>query len=128
MNQLINIIYLFAALNFILPKLTEMTQDPIYTKLLIVVAVLGLETIFDALSRIIRKEKITLNNILDKSLMHSLLVLLGFLLFNDIRQSRSIMSKIPGLIGVIDIQSTQLVIMLLPIILFTTSKCFLRPY
>ena len=128
MNQLINIIYLFAALNFILPMLTEMTQDPIYTKLLIVVTVLGLETIFDALTRIIRKDKITLNGILDKSLMNSLLVLLGFLLFNDIRQSQNIMSKVPGLSNIIDIKTTKLFIMLLPIIVFTTSKCFLKPY
>ena len=128
MNQLINIIYLFAALNFILPMLTEMTQDPIYTKLLIVVTVLGLETIFDALTRLIRKDKITLNGILDKSLMNSLLVLLGFLLFNDVRQSQNIMSKVPGLSSIIDIKTTKLFIMLLPIIVFTTSKCFLKPY
>lgn len=128
MNQLINIIYLFIALTFILPKITEMTQDPIYTKMLIVVSVLGLEAIFDSITRIIRKEKITINVILDKSLMHALLILLGFLLFNDIRVSQNIMSKIPGLSEIINIKSTKLFIMILPIIIFTTSKCFLKPY
>ena len=128
MNQLINIIYLFVALKFILPKLGEMTQDPIYSKLLLVVTVLGLETVFDSLNKIIRGNKITLNGILDKSLMNSLLVLLGFLLFNDIKQSESIMSRVPGLSGVIDLITTKLFIMILPIIVFTTSKCFLKQY
>ena len=100
----------------------------LHPKMLIVVSVLGLEAIFDSITRIIRKKKITINVILDKSLMHALLILLGFLLFNDIKVSQNIMSKIPGLSEIINIKSTKLFIMILPIIIFTTSKCFLKPY
>lgn len=128
MNQLVNIIYLFFALMYILPKISEYAKEPMYKKLFFIVIVFGLEAIFDAFFKLIKKEKITLNSLLDKALMHSLLLLLGLLLFTDLKESPSLMSQIPGLDKIIDLETTKLAIYMIPLIFFTTSKCFLKSY
>tara|TARA_B100000161_G_C33530565_1_gene405804 strand:- start:363 stop:749 length:387 start_codon:yes stop_codon:yes gene_type:complete len=128
MNQLVNIIYLFTSLYFLLPQVSNITNEPIYLKLLVVILSLGLEVVFDCINRFIRKEKIKFSDVLDKSLMHSLLVLLGFLLFNDIKDSPNLINKVPGLSQIIDVETTKILIMVVPIIAFTTSKCFLKAY
>ena len=128
MNQLVNIIFLFFALLKILPMISDYTSEPMFRKLLLVVVVLGLEFVFDAILKIIKRDKLSITSMLDKSLMNSLLILLGFLLFNDLKESPSIMSKVPGLDKIIDLETTKIIIYILPIILFTTSKCFLKAY
>ena len=128
MNELLNIIYLFFTLGVALPKISELTKNPLYIKLLIIVAVLGLETIFDAISRIINQKKLSIVKILDKSLMNGLLVLLGFMLFSDLQEISEVVNMIPGFSELLKVKEAKVIVMILPILLFTTSKCFLKAY
>ena len=128
MNQLINIIYLSALLYYFLTEVESLTQEPLFKKIYILVAVLCAELIFDLIMTYLRKDKLSFISLFDKSLIHALLVLLGKLLYDDIKGSPSIMAQIPGLTQAIQSKEIQVVIMIVPIIFFTTSKCFLRPY
>ena len=130
MNQLVNIIYLGVAFYFILPYILQKSGNAIFAKVLFVAAGVVLQIIFDTLNSFINKKKIEFRNLhklLDKPLMKSLLLLLGFMLFNDIKASPDIMNKIPGLSQVIDSRIVTVIFIMAPLFLIITGKCLLRP-
>tara|TARA_A100001015_G_scaffold298490_1_gene381305 strand:+ start:3982 stop:4368 length:387 start_codon:yes stop_codon:yes gene_type:complete len=128
MNQLINIIYLMIALYFGIPRLNLLTDDIIFQKVYIVTAIFGLEILFDSFTRIVRKDNFNVLAILDKSIVHSLLILLGYLLYQDFKNSPELTSRIPGLTELFIFKNIELLIYVTPMIMFTASKSFLKPY
>ena len=60
--------------------------------------------------------------------MNALLILLGFLFYSDLQEVSDVVNKIPGLSELLKVKEAKVIIMILPIFLFTTSKCFLKAY
>jgi hypothetical protein len=127
MNQLVNIIYLATGVYFGLPRLFQYSENPIIRKVLFVVSGLVLQLLFDILNNVIKKEKIKLHKIIDKPLMKSLLLLLGLMLYTDIKSSSELLNKIPGLSEVINNNGVTVMFIILPLFVVITGKCLLRP-
>ena len=130
MNQLINIVYLGTAFYFLLPLIIEKAGNAIYTKVLFVAAGVVLQLVFDILNKFITKKKMNFKKIhkmLDKPLMKSLLLLLGFMLLSDIKVSPNIINRIPGLDQVINSRIVTIIFIMTPYFLIITGKCLLRP-
>jgi|UniRef100_A0A6C0IT18 hypothetical protein len=127
MNQLVNIIYLATGVYFGLPRLFQYSENPIIRKVLFVASGLILQLLFDILNNIIKKEKIKLYKIIDKPLMKSLLLLLGLMLYTDIKSSSELLNKIPGLSEVINNNGVSVIFIILPLFVVITGKCLLRP-
>lgn len=132
MNPLLNIIYLGTALYFIMPKLDELYPEPLHNKLLFVVVCVGLQVIFEFIVRkFLKNEKnivSLIGSVVERSLMKSLILLLGLLLFKDIKNSPSITEKFPILGDLINIKGANIAFILLPTFVILTSKCLLTPY
>ena len=60
--------------------------------------------------------------------MNGLLVLLGFMLFSDLQEISEVVNMIPGFSELLKVKEAKIIVMILPILLFTTSKCFLKAY
>jgi len=127
MNQLVNIIYLATGVYFGLPKLFQYSENPITRKILFVVGGIILQLLFDILNNVIKKEKIKLHKIIDKPLMKSLLLLLGLMLYSDIKTSSELLNKIPGLSDVINNNCVSVIFIIFPLFVVITGKCLLRP-
>lgn len=132
MNPLLNIIYLGISLFYIMPKLDQFFPEPLYNKLAFVVLCIGLQSIFEFINRkFIKKEKKILSlisSIFERSIMKSLILLLGLLLFKDIKNSPNITQKIPFIGNFIKLKGSNVIFILLPTFLIITSKCLLTPY
>jgi hypothetical protein len=132
MNPLLNIIYLGTSLFFIIPKLDKLFPEPLYNKLVFVVVCIGLQSIFEFINRkFIKKEKKILSliaSVFERSIMKSLILLLGFLLFKDIKNSPSITQKIPIIGSLVNLEGGNIIFILLPTFIILTSKCLLTPY
>lgn len=130
MNQLVNIIYLGAAFYFSLPYILQKAGNPIFAKVLFVAAGVVFQLVFDILNNFIARKKMELkkmHQMLDKPLMKSLLLLLGFMLYTDIKASPEIMNRIPGLSQIINGRIVTIVFIMAPLFLIITGKCLLRP-
>jgi len=127
MNQLVNIIYLAIGVYFGLPKLFQYSENPITRKVLFVIGGIILQSLFDILNNVIKKEKIKLHKIIDKPLMKSLLLLLGLMLYSDIKTSSELLNKIPGLSDVINNNGISVIFIIFPLFVVITGKCLLRP-
>ena len=131
MNPLLNIIYLAVALFYLMPRIDKYATEPITNKLLFVVVALGLQVIFDLIVKLIKRKGNPFKNFsqtIDRSLMKSLLLLLGVLLYNDAKESPAIVEKIPGLKTLLSLPSSKIIFVLIPLFVITTGKCFLKPY
>lgn len=129
MNQLFNIIYLLFSLYYLMPIIETMSKgNMIYLKLYIVATTITLQSLFHVISRYINKKGIKLNEILDIGIFRGLLVLFGYMLYQDIGRSPNVMNKIPGLINVIEENWTQIIFMITPVIILAGTKCFFEPY
>ena len=132
MNPLLNIIYLGTSLFFIMPKLDQFFPEPLYNKLGFVVVCIGLQFVFEFINRkFIKKEKKLLQligSIIERSIMKSLVLLLGLLLFKDIKNSPSITQKVPFISNLTNLKGANVIFILLPTFLIITSKCLLTPY
>ena len=86
---------------------------------------------FDQVEILERKKKSITENFrltFDVSIMSSLLVLLGYMLANDIKENPDILKLVPGLEEIISSRLTTLIFMATPFIVIKTSKCFLKTY
>lgn len=132
MNPLLNIIYLGTSLFFIMPKLDQFFPEPLYNKLGFVVVCIGLQFVFEFINRkFIKKEKKILSligSVIERSIMKSLVLLLGLLLFKDIKNSPSITQKVPFISNLTNLKGANVIFILLPTFLIITSKCLLTPY
>ncbi len=132
MNPLLNIIYLGTSLFFIMPKLDQFFPEPLYNKLGFVVVCIGLQFVFEFINRkFIKKEKKLLQligSVIERSIMKSLVLLLGLLLFKDIKNSPSISQKVPFISNLTNLKGSNVIFILLPTFLIITSKCLLTPY
>lgn len=130
MNPLINIAYLGTILYYILPRIYDYTKEPMLIKIQFVVIGLVSQIIFNLIVKLIKKEEIKIKKIykeLDTSLMKGLLILLGFMLYNDVKTSPNIMNTIPGLTQIINNRIINVIIMLIPLFVVITGKCLLKP-
>ena len=59
--------------------------------------------------------------------MKSLLLLLGLMLYTDIKSSSELLNKIPGLSEVINNNGVSVIFIILPLFVVITGKCLLRP-
>ena len=130
MNPLINIAYLGTILYYVLPRIYDYTKEPMLIKIQFVVIGLVSQIIFNLIVKLIKKEEIKIKKIhkeLDTSLVKGLLILLGFMLYNDIKTSPRIINLIPGLTQIIDNRIINVIIMLMPLFVVITGKCLLKP-
>ena len=130
MNPLLNIIFMSVALYFILPHIDRFAPEPLYNKLLFVIITVGLQIIFGMIVKIVIKESLfeDIGKIVELSLSKSILLLLGLLLFKDVRNSPSIIQKFPMIGGIVAISGSELIFVMVPTLLMLTSKCLLKPY
>ena len=130
MNPLLNIIFMSVALYFILPQIDKFAPEPLYNKLLFVVITVGLQMIFEMVVKLVKKESLfqDIGKAVERSLSKSILLLLGLLLFKDVKNSPSIMQKFPMIGGVVAIAGSELIFVMFPTLLMLTSKCLLKPY
>jgi hypothetical protein len=130
MNPLLNIIFMSVALYFILPHIDRFAPEPLYNKLLFVIITVGLQIIFGMIVKIVKKESLfeDIGKIVELSLSKSILLLLGLLLFKDVRNSPSIIQKFPMIGGIVAISGSELIFVMVPTLLMLTSKCLLKPY
>lgn len=130
MNPLLNIIFMSVALYFILPQIDKFAPEPLYNKLLFVIITVGLQMIFEMIVKFIKKESLFQNigKTLERSLSKSILLLLGLLLFKDVKNSPSIIQRFPMIGGLVAIPGSELIFVMFPTVLLLTSKCLLRPY
>lgn len=130
MNPLINLIYICLTFYYILPHINTYTENHIMQKVMILVIALSLQLVFHTIVKLIKKKSITENfrQTFDVSVMSSLLVLLGYLLANDIKENPDILKLVPGLEEIISSRLTTLIFMATPFIFVKTSKCFLKTY
>ena len=112
-----------------MPIIETMSKgNMIYLKLYIVATTITLQSLFHVISRYINKKGIKLNEILDIGIFRGLLVLFGYMLYQDIGRSPNVMNKIPGLTNVIEENWTQIIFMITPVIILAGTKCFFEPY
>jgi len=118
------------ALYFILPHIDRFAPEPLYNKLLFVIITVGLQIIFGMIVKIVKKESLfeDIGKIVELSLSKSILLLLGLLLFKDVRNSPSIIQKFPMIGGIVAISGSELIFVMVPTLLMLTSKCLLKPY
>ena len=130
MNPLLNIIFMSVALYFILPHIDRFAPEPLYNKLLFVIITVGLQIIFGMIVKMVKKESLfeDIGKIVELSLSKSILLLLGLLLFKDVRNSPSIIQKFPMIGGIVAITGSELIFVMVPTLLMLTSKCLLKPY
>lgn len=130
MNPLLNIIFMSVALYFILAQIDKFAPEPLYNKLLFVIITVGLQMIFEMIVKFIKKESLFQNigKTLERSLSKSILLLLGLLLFKDVKNSPSIIQRFPMIGGIVAIPGSELIFIMFPTVLLLTSKCLLKPY
>ena len=130
MNPLLNLMFMSVALYFILPHLDKYALEPLYNKLLFVVVTIGLQSIFEIIVKLVKKENLLqgVGTIVERSLSKSILLLLGLLLFKDIKNSPSIIQKVPMIGTIVAIAGSELIFIMFPTLLMLTSKCLLKPY
>ena len=130
MNPLLNIIFMSTGLYFLLPQIDKYAPEPLYNKLLFVVVTVVLQLIFEAIVKIVKKEGIFLNigKNVERSLSKSILLLLGLLLFKDIKNSPSIVQRFPLIGGMVGVAGAEILFIMFPTLLMLTSKCLLKPY
>ena len=130
MNPLLNIIYMSIALFFILPNMNKYAPEPLYNKLLFVVIAVVLQCIFELIVKYFKGEKLfsKLGKLFERSLSKSILLLLGLLLYKDIKNSPSISTNSPLIGAIINIPSSEVIFVMVPTLLMLTSKCLLKPY
>ena len=135
MNPLLNLFYICFSYYFILPKLDKYSDgpnspDPLIKKGIILGSALLLQVVFHSLTKIIKKKKITedFKKLRDVSVMTSLLIFLGYLLVNDIKESPEMLGLVPGLDSIISSRLVTILFMVIPFIFMKTSKCFLKSY
>ena len=130
MNPLLNLLYLCFSYYFLLPKINEYSENPLMRQGIILVSALVLQVVFHSIIKIIKKKKITedFKKLRDVSVMNSLLIFLGYLLVNDIKESPDMLAAVPGLELIISSKLTTILFMVIPFIFMKTSKCFLKTY
>ena len=130
MNPLLNIIFMSTGLYFLLPQIDKYAPEPLYNKLLFVVVTVVLQLIFEAIVKIIKKEGVFLNmgKNIERSLSKSILLLLGLLLFKDIKNSPTIIQRFPLIGGMVGVAGSEVLFIMFPTLLMLTSKCLLKPY
>lgn len=130
MNPLLNLIYICFSYYYLLPKINEYSDDPLTKKGIILGSALVLQIVFHSMIKIIKKKKITedFKKLRDVSVMNSLLLLLGYLLVNDIKESPEMLEAVPGLDLIISSRLTTILFMVIPFVFMKTSKCFLKTY
>ena len=111
-----------------MPHILKYSDNPIKFKLLFVVSCIGLEVVFKFIVTLINKKKSKISQIIESSLLRSLVILLGFLLYNDFKYNPQLLSKVPGLSELIDNKIVQIVFYMTPTVLMTISSCLLRAY
>ena len=130
MNPLLNIIFMGTGLYFLLPQIDKYAPEPLYNKLLFVVVSVLLQLIFEAIVKVVKKESVFLNigKNVERSLSKSILLLLGLLLFKDIKNSPSIVQRFPLIGGIVGVAGAEILFIMFPTLLMLTSKCLLKPY
>lgn len=130
MNPLFNLLYICFSYYFLLPKINEISENPLMKQGMILVSALLLQLVFHSIVKVFKNKKLTenFNKLRDVSIMNSLLVLLGYLLVNDIKNSPEMLEMVPGLEEIISSRLTTILFMIIPFILVKTSKCFLKTY
>ena len=130
MNPLLNLIYICVTYYFLLPKIYEYSDNTLIRQGAIVISALVLQLIFHSIIKIIKRKSFTqdFGKLRDVSIMNSLLIFLGFLLVNDIKESPELLSYLPGLDQIISSRLTTIIFMVIPFIFMKTSKCFLKTY
>jgi len=128
MNRLLNIIYLWFGLFYTLPIVNNYSDNnPIYQKLYLLIAVISLQVVFKFLSNVINKKRNKLVKLINNSIYKSLLVLLGFLIYQDIKLSPNLTNNIPGLSNIIDNSWVEVSLLITPIFIAGTMECLLTP-
>ena len=130
MNPLLNLMFMSVALYFILPHLDNYALEPLYNKLLFVVVTVGLQSVFEIIVKVFKKENLfqDIGTTIERSLSKSILLLLGLLLFKDIKNSPSIIQRVPMIGSIVAISGSELIFIMFPSLLMLTSKCLLKPY
>ena len=130
MNPLLNLLYICFSYYFLLPKINDYTENPLMRQGIVLVSALVLQVVFHSIIKVIKKKKISedFKKLRDVSVMNSLLLFLGYLLVNDIKESEDMLAAVPGLELIISSKLTTILFMVIPLIFMKTSKCFLKTY
>lgn len=135
MNHLVNLVFLWIALYFSLPLIKNCGPNGCYDKLVLVVVVLGLQSLFHVISRsLINKNNkkplfAYIKETLNVSLMKGCLVLLGYLIFMDLTDGESdLLRQLEESTTLLNERTLEVSTMLLPTFVLTGFKCFLAPY
>ena len=131
MNSLINLIVLWVVLYFTLENIIENNQNPFMRKMYLVVIVLATQMIYRTFLHIAKLNKDKNFNILDKideSFNRSLLVLLGYMILNDLSGSTNLISRIEGLSVLIKLDWFKVLFITIPYFAYSIIKCLLTPH
>lgn len=135
MNHLVNLVFLWIALYLSLPLIKNCGPNGCYDKLILVVVVLGLQSLFHVISRsLINKNNkkplfAYIKETLNVSLMKGSLVLLGYLIFMDLTDGESdLLRQLEESTTLLNERTLEVSTMLLPTFVLTGFKCFLAPY
>ena len=129
MNKLIDLVYIFFCLYYFIPIMNkifiELKYNNITSKVFFVIVVFSMEIIFYTIMKYLRKNKINILDLMNTSLMNSILYLLGFSLVEDLN------NDIDKFINTNNKEFTYLLkvmIIITPNLLFSILKPLLKPY
>lgn len=129
MNKLIDLVYIFFCLYYFIPIMNklfiELKYNSITSKVFFVIVVFSMEIIFYTIMKYLRKNKINILDLMNTSLMNTILYLLGFSLIEDLN------NDIDKFINTNNKEFTYLIkimIIITPNLLFSILKPLLKPY
>ena len=135
MNHLLNIVFLWLGLYFTLPNIRQCGPQGCYDKIALMVVALILQVIF----HITTKSLINNNNkkplfpylkeAINEGMLKGTLVLLGYLVFMDLLAGDSrFLQTLATSTSLINENTIEATMMVLPVVFLTGLGCFLTPY
>lgn len=131
MNSLINLIVLWIVLYFTLENIIEKDQNPYMKKVYLVGIVLATQLIYRTILHIAKLNKNKNFNILDRideSFNRSLLVLMGYMILNEVQTSNILSTRIEGLNTLTQLYWFRILFITMPYFIYSIVKCLLTPH